>query len=168
VLHASFTDSGANGAEPATSQKILALRHPRVEAEGFDGSHQVGVQRTGRNNASLIKNIYNDSYLVFRGIDLTHIEQLEYGIVTNPLHSSGGRIELHLDAPDGTLASTAEIGADIAADSAYFGAQEISADVNPTSGEHDLFFVFKNERGTTPEALFLLDWIEFKIKGPAS
>ena len=168
VLHASFTDSGANGAEPATSQKILALRHPRVEAEGFDASHQVGVQRTGRNNASLIKNIYNDSYLVFRGIDLADIEQVVYGIVTNPLHSSGGRIELHLDSPDGTLASIAEIEPDIAADSARFGAQEISADVNPTSGEHDLFFVFKNDQGTTPEALFLLDWIEFKIKGPAS
>lgn len=166
VLRAQFTDAGSNGAEPATGQSLLILRHPRVEAESFDSaSGQVGVARRGPGAASLVKNIYDGSYLTFRDVDLTDVDRLRYGAETNPLHSSGGRIELRLDAPDGRLVSTADVVAP--EDTASFGPREISADVDPSTGAHDLYFVFRNDRGATPEALFLLDWIEFEPRPAA-
>ncbi len=165
VLRARFTDAGADGAEPAVGQSLLILRHPRVQAESFDASRQVGVARGGPDSGSLVKNIYDGSYLAFQNVDLTDIDRLRYGAETNPLHSSGGRIELRLDAPDGRLVSTANVAAPEDSDS--FGTREISADVEPSTGAHDLYFVFRNDRGATPEALFLLDWIEFEPRPTA-
>ncbi len=158
VLRVRYTDSGAEGAHPATSERALLLRHPHVEAESYDLADGVSIQRGGRDEPSLVNNVYDGSYVAFRRIDLTDVDRLSYGLATNPLHSSGGRIELRLDGADGLLVSTAEVPSD----SAFFGPRETSAPVEPTTGEHDLYFVFRNDRGTTPEALFLLDWIEFR------
>jgi hypothetical protein len=72
-----------------------------------------------------------------------------------PLHSSGGRIELHLNSPEGPIVSSAEVAAGPS------GEADVRAPVEATSGVHDLYFVFRHDDGVTPEALFLLDWIQF-------
>lgn len=156
VLRASHTDTGANGVAPATAQEVVVLRYPQLEAERADRVYRAGVLRGDEEEPSYIKNIYDGSYIVFEDLDLTDIEEITYGITTNPLHSSGGRIELRLDDVEGPLAGTVAAKAD-----SSFGNREISVEITPKSGVHDLYFVFRNDRGTTPEALFLLDWIGF-------
>ena len=115
----------------------------------------------------LVKNIYDDSYIAFRRLDLTGIGRLTYKVHSDALHSSGGRIELRLDRPDGPLVSSAEISVE----GGSWGDQEVTASIKETAGEHDLYFVFRHDGGVTPEALFMLDWIRFGLIGgqdPAS
>ncbi len=157
VLQAAYTDLGANGVEPATATELVALRYPQLEAERADGFHRVDVLRGDDEDPTLVRNIYDGSYLVFEDLDLFGMEELTYGIVTDPLNASGGRIELRLDDPTGPLVSTVAVATDLS-----FGADEVAAPLEPTRGERDLYFVFRSDRGTTPEALFLLDWIAFK------
>lgn len=157
VLQAAYTDAGAGGVGPATANEVLALRYPRLEAERADRFHRVDIRRGEDEEPALASNIYDGSYLVFEQLDLTDIEDLHFGVVTDPLHSLGGRIELRLDAPDGPVVATGVVEAD-----SLFGTRELPAPLVATAGEHDLYFLFLNDRGVTPEALFLLDWITFE------
>lgn len=158
ALRVRYTDDGAVGADPVTSNAMLLLRHPRVQAESYDLAEGLDAGHGSAQAPGLVKNVYDGSYIAFSALDLTDIDSVRYGLVTSPLHSSGGRIDLRLDGPDGVLVSSTEVRPD----SSRFGPMEISASVEATEGEHDVYFVFRNEKGVTPEALFLLDWIEFR------
>ena len=159
VLRARYGDSGAPGAPSAAATSVVVLRNTRVQAEHFDAAHRADVRRGGREVPSFIENVYDGSNVVFRGIDLTDVSTLTYHIKMEPLHSSGGRIELHLNGPEGPVVSTAEVASGAA------GELDVLAPVEPASGVHDLYFLFRNDRGVTPEALFLLDWIQFVPSG---
>ena len=167
VLRAEYTDSGSGGVSPVTGREVHVLRNLQVQAEHFHFSGEVSVQKGREDRPGLVKNIYDGSFIAFRNVDLTGIGGLTYKVHTDALHSTGGRIELHLDSPDGPLVSSTEVPVQ----GGTTGEQELRASMKATSGEHDLYFVFLNERGITPEALMMLDWIRFELVGgqnPAS
>src|SRR5262249_54343305 len=70
---------------------------------------------------------------------------------------SGGRIEVHVDAPGGTLISTANIPGTSGAYS------NVTATISNPGGSHQLFFVFLRNPGDT--GLFVLNWLEFQGNG---
>lgn len=158
ILRAAYTDQGAHGVGPLTTEEVVALRHPRLQAEAYDAGRHVGRQVGDGQTPTYVKNIYDGSYLVFRDIDLEEVRALTYRVRTEALHDAGGRVELHLDAPDGPLVSTAEVAPGAAAEE-----QEVTAAVAETSGVHDLYFVFKHP-APQGNALFLLDWIYFHTR----
>lgn len=158
ILRAAYTDRGAGGVAALTSQDVVALRHPKVQAEHFDAaSRGVGVLAGRSEEPSFAQNLHDGSFILFRDIDLTGVQQLTYGVRTMPLHDQGGVIELRLDAPDGPVVSTATVSASPGGEQAA----EIAASLQATEGVHDLYFVARNPGNTTGNALFLLDWIHF-------
>lgn len=157
VLLAGYTDKGANGIEPLTTRKHLVLRHPQMQMEDNDQGN-VGVVIATENTGfiSYISNIRHNSYVMFRQLDLTQVDQIRYRLQA---HGAGGRIELHLDSLRGPVVSTLTVPAGSVQD-LKIGWQDAVAPVQLTKGLHDLYFVFTNPEAQR-KALFHIDWVYF-------
>lgn len=155
VLRAAYTDRGAAGTGPLTGQDVVVLRHPRVQAEAFDGAHGAGVLAGGQGRPTMVRNLFDGSYLRFDALDLTGVQQVAFRTETMPLNNRGGVIELRLDAPNGPL-----VGSVAVAGGAH-KAEEVVTPLTPTQGQHDLYVVFRNPDDRSGEPLFLLDWLRF-------
>lgn len=154
-LRASYTDKGANGIGPLTGQSLFVLRHPRVQAETFDVSHNVGIKSGAGREPSFVKDIYHESHIGFENVDLTGIDSLTFMMMGTGESTSFGEVEVRLDAPDGPVIGRTEIRMDLSSN-----AYECVATLDPQTDQHDLYFVFK-DRQNSGHSLFLLDWIEF-------
>lgn len=97
VFYASYTDKGKKPLKPIKVTSILQLRSNLIEASNFDYSKNVNV-REGRDGSTQIVNIYNQSYVGYRDMDLTGIDK----IVAN---ASGirknGAISVRINSVDG-------------------------------------------------------------------
>lgn len=154
-LRASYTDAGANGIGPLTGQSLFVLRHPRVQAETFDFSYNVGVQANAGRGPSYVKEIFHGSYIGFEDIDLAGIRSLTLNMKGTGDVKSLGTIEVHLGSPDGQMIGSEEFRTDLSEN-----AFEMNMEIQSQSDHHDVYFVFK-DREDTGHPLFLLDWISF-------
>lgn len=155
-LRASYTDRGAKGIGPLTGQSLLVLRHPRVQAETFELSHNVGIMAGSGDAPTYVKDIHHGSFIGFQDIDLTGIRQLGFRVRGTGQATSLATVEVHLGAPDGPVIGTAEIRMDLSSH-----AYTLETDLQPQTDRHDLYFVFK-DRQNSSRPIFLLDWIEFR------
>jgi cytochrome c len=157
LLMAQYTDKGANQIEPLSARSYLALRHPLVEIEDYDdGNIRLGTITT--EFLTYGTNIRHNSFVKFNQLDLSHLESVRYRLQPGV----GGNIEVRLDRMDGPLVSTLAIPAAPAGDPKK-GWKEVSAPLKPTSGKHDVFFVFTNAK-ETERNLFNIDWLFFSNK----
>ena len=72
----------------------------------------------------------------------------------------GGRIEVHVDAPDGPLISDTGMILPTGDDQVY---QDVTAPISDPGGTHKLYFVFKNV--PLVPRLFNINWIDFNGVG---
>lgn len=143
VLVATYADKGNGDIKSVTSQEMLVLRYPKLEAERYSSKSnntKVGTIR-GRNDGMI--NLTNNQYLAFDDIDLTGITE----ITLEAAVKQAGKVELHLDGTDGELAGETMLTAT--------GAEEVKTfRLSPKAmdGRHDLYFVFKNTEGNQVNA----------------
>jgi cytochrome c len=157
VIRAAYTDRGANGVPPATAVESFILKSPNlIPAEG-DELEQVNVFTTNNPTRKLAIVQESGAYTMFRDIDLTGIG----GIVcvamvpVNMLGAKGGIIEVRLGSPDGELLGASEMLTPV--DGPIMRAQPKTAmiPVQGVEGEHDVYFVYKNEDSAPGEALMI-------------
>jgi cytochrome c len=104
LLRAAYKDRGTKELGSLTSEKIIALRNPVVDPEKADTSKGVLVMTTPRRNLNMVG---TESYLAYRGIDMSGIKEIEALVQASPrAGASGGTIEVHLDSPTGQLVGT--------------------------------------------------------------
>ncbi len=158
VLTASYTDKGNAFTGPLTGQALVSLRHPKVQAEDFDGFRNVGLIRPREGTgATYVSNVKDESYISFTGIDLAEIEQLVFMV---DAREHGGIIELRSGGADGKLLSSVQV-------------EPTKAGINPkepvwrqvstpvsVGAKVDLFIVFRNSK-VKDKNLLNLDWIYF-------
>ncbi len=154
-LRASYTDQGANGIGPLTSQSLFVLRHSRVQAETFDISHNIEVKAGSGSEPTVIEKIYDGSHIGFENIDLSGVTSLKFMLIGTTSSTTSGTIEVRMDAVDGPLIGTAPI--EMGRSTTGFG---FETTLEKQTGQHDIYFLFK-DRLDTGHPLFLLDWIEF-------
>jgi cytochrome c len=158
LLSASYTDKGANGIKPLQGKDDVVLHNPWIQAEDYDEG-KAGIVHVTTQNFSFINGMLPGSHIKFNRIDLTGIKHLVYRVQSQ---GQGGNIELHIDTPAGRMISTAKIPSGKSPD--YItGWKEITADVEVTSGIHDLYFVFTNP-DASGNYMFNLDRIYFSNK----
>jgi cytochrome c len=157
VLLAAYTDKGANGIEPLKSSSHIVLKNPLVQLEDYQEGN-VGVVIATQNTGfiSYIANITNGKYARFDAIDLKHIKNIRLRVQEEGV---GGTIELRQGSKDGLLLGKLEVPAGKVKDPKTDW-KELNLKVNPTSGVHDLFFVFKNPQAKG--ALFHIDHMYFE------
>jgi cytochrome c len=155
-LAVSYTDQGANKMPPITTRKMVTLQNPKVQAEAYEDFKNVSRQRPQGGAFAYVGDIRDGSYMVFKDIDLTDITELIYRIGVRA-DAKGGTISLRLDSPSGEVVSKKVFTEELMKD----GFNEVSAEVTPTEGVHDLYFVFNHEE-EKDNVLFNLDWIYFE------
>ena len=153
-------DNG-NSLHEQKEEALYALGHRKVEAELFSESSSFIELMAPDQKA--IWQIQDTSWVRFDAVDLTEIEAVSYRYVT----PYDGWVEVRLDHPHGPvicrtyLAPTAREN-----DKKKWEKWNIKrAVVEPTSGVHDVYFVFHKHRHQTQD-LFRIDWFEWHEKNP--
>ncbi|UFH54733.1 PQQ-dependent sugar dehydrogenase [Spirosoma sp. KNUC1025] len=165
VLQASYKDKGANGLPAQAGEQVIVLHNPLVSM-GSSNSQSKGITlfKMGTQPHPLVIVMGSDTYVQFNKLDLTGIRAMEFAVAVPKaqLIAVGGRIEIRLDSPTGQLiGQTEELLPNESKDPADLFKPSIArVTVTPAAGQHDLYFVFKNEKaGKSP--LFVPVTVEF-------
>jgi len=161
VIRASYADKGQPPVGSLSENLLLKLRNPKIQAEAFDVLEGVNRKTSDDGNLNLIAGVENGGYIGLKNTDLTGIRMLSF---SGRSLQDGSRVEIRLDAPAGKLIGTASVTA---------GGNEkamnvFSTSIEQTSGEHDVYLVFRNDK--IRNNLLVLDWVYFdnKMKMQAS
>jgi len=153
VLRAAYTDRGANGMPAITKEKEIVLRSPSVVVAG--GQLSGGLQKQSVPEIPVEITVVNRSgaSVALKQIDLTGIAAIVFSVVAPTQYQAiGGKIEVHLDSPTGTLLGESEL----IRPTAEPGARPslLRTALQPTSGLHDVYLVFRNPAAKGDQFLF--------------
>jgi cytochrome c len=156
VIRASYTDKGNPVTGNLTGSNMLILRNPKVQAEDFDYSNKVGRRHVDGSDITFINDVQDGSYIVFKNIDLTSINQIQFSTMSRV---AGSKIEVRAGSPEGQLLGTAEVPQNQSKNSGVM--DKVTAQINNAGAKpQDLYFVFRNTAGTK-ENILILDWVYF-------
>ncbi len=156
VLRAAYTDRGASGLPGATAEETLVLRPPTVVVATGELSESVRRISTPQMPTELTIASEPGSYVRFAGLDLSGLSEIRFlAVAPAQIQARGGFIEVRLDAPDGPLVGRTPFIEPGGAPT------PVTAALEPTSGVHDVYFVFRNDREAEPGSLFLVMTAEF-------
>jgi cytochrome c len=185
LLRAAYTDRGANELEALTSEKIIALRNPKINPENYDAAVGVQLLTTPRRSFNVVA---NEAYIAYQQIDLTGLDEILISAAApERMDAIGGIIELRLGGPDGILVGSTEkitkLDIDLGKQLNKLRAawekggrkgprpnrrtvrqmfqSKFSIPVNEVDGIHDLYFVIKNPEAKDGQALIQMSEIEF-------
>lgn len=133
LLSASYTDKGIPMVGALIAGQTIALRFPMLRAAEADAMRETMGQRGNANGPIQIAN--DNAYLRYNGIDLQGISKIKvfakgYGV--------GGKMELRIGSPEGTLLGDSDIPVGDKKESTL----KLIATAPP--GKQDIFFVFRN------------------------
>lgn len=158
ILRAAYTDKGANGIAPATSEKVMLLKSSNFSASKADKIDGIMKYKLPEPPIELMIGSGNKSYLGFSPVDLTGIDQVVFAALApqDMANAAGGTVEVHIDSPTGPVIGESS---PIEPTKGKFTqpAPIISmAKLTPTSGMHEVYFVYKNEKSPSGQMLFIL------------
>jgi cytochrome c len=199
IIRAAYTDKGATGADPLTSEVTKILRSQQLSPGAADTIYrgEVSLQTMFAVSLNIIPK--NNGFVGYKNIDFTGIKQIEISANALPMMGYiGGKIEIRPDNPGGQLLGEVNIVAKnpsfMVADSAQNAggsktkkpappppvaknekkpAKKPAADFNPfavpgiktdipvISGQHDIYFVFKNDQAKGDQPLMSVSKIRF-------
>lgn len=145
-LTASYTDQGNGEIRPLTAREEIILRHPRVSALAYSDSYQVRrmtvTEETAGNIPDGLQLLRGDKggYAVYKDIDLTDVAGIDLGLFLHPERFQDGRVEVRLDAPDGTLLESIPV----THNKAEMTTVKVPLPVD-LNGIHNLYFLFESE-----------------------
>jgi cytochrome c len=163
VLRASYTDKGANSIEPMTSEQMFVLKNPNVSAATASKTADIMKYKVDNVPFELMIGEKSGSYIAFSQIDLTGINQMAFSAFALKDQTSGGKLEIHLGSPTGQLlGETPEIVALPMAGKAMPAPQVVKTAIAPTTGQHDIYLVYKKDNVPAGQALFALLTVHFQ------
>ena len=110
VIRAAYTDKGAKGSEPLTSEEVKVLRSHQLIPGNADviQNAEVSLQTMFAVSLNIIPR--TNGYIGYKQIDLTGIKQIEISAIAFPIMGYfGGSIEIRLDNPTGDLLGQANV-----------------------------------------------------------
>ena len=163
VMRAAYTDKGANGLPPVTSEKIMVLKSASVSAGAASQSASVMKYKLPEPPMDLMIGLNNKAYIGFEDIDMTGIDKIVFTIFApvEQLNAAGGTVEVRLDTPDGPVVG--ESTKIIPTKGPVTSPMPIisSATLKPTNGTHDIFFLYKNEKAAPNQGPFVMLNIQY-------
>lgn len=183
VLRAAYTDKGAKLLPSQTAESVVVLRSPTVNASDANEIKGADIKANGRGNGTFV--IPNSGgYIVFKGLDLTGIKQLQIAVTATAREGHpGGIIEVHAGSPTGELLGQAEVKQAVQRPRTPSPAQAaqdaggtpavtpppkrrdsvptVEANLKEVTGKYDIYFVFKNSAVSATQPLFSVSTIKF-------
>ncbi len=160
IFRAAYKDRGANGLPSVASEETFTLRNPSINPTKYDDFSNVNKMSFG--GTSFIIPTKHGSYIVLKQIDLAGVSEVELMAVAPKaqLNAEGGTIELHVDAPTGTLLGKSDFIGDVPGSG--FTPKAVSFKIDPVKGMHDVFFVFQNPAAKSGASLMVVMNTNFK------
>ena len=151
VLRAAYTDRGANGMPAITTEKEIVLRSPSVVVASGELSEGVSKQSVPEVPVEITVVNRPGASVALKQIDLTGVSAVTFAAVApSQYQAKGGKIEVHLDSPTGTLLGESEMIRPTT-DAAPLRLRTV---VRPTPGVHDVYLVFRNTDAKGDQFLF--------------
>lgn len=169
IIRAVYTDKGAKPLPELTSEAITVLRSPRMSPATADIKSGV-TQPTGRGSGGTVLPGAS-SHIGFKALDLTGVKTAELmAQATARGGEVGGTIEIRIDSPTGPVIGTTTVArpgtekpvdadAPAPAGGRGFGPKPAVVSLKPTTGVHDLYFVFRNEKASGVQRLMSLSQV---------
>jgi cytochrome c len=161
VLRASYVDQGGKGLPGAGAEQTVVLRVPTVVVASGEVSDGVTKFSGPTVPVEITIGAKSGAYVGFKGIDLTGISDVVFSASApvQYLSSVGGKVEVRLDKPTGTLLGETSVIAPAAEMSGP--PTMLRAALQPTTGVHDVYFVFRNADAKEGQNLFILTTATF-------
>jgi cytochrome c len=150
-LRAVYTDRGANGMPPITTEQALVLRSPSVVVAS--GTMSGGVSKQNAEGVPVPITVVNRSgaWVSLEQIDLTGIGAVTFmAVAPSQYQAKGGTIEVRVDSASGAVLGTSEQIRSTTEQAPV----RLRVPLQPTSGIHDLYFVFRNPDASGEGFLF--------------
>lgn len=163
VLRASYNDKGANGIEPARAEHSLLLRSSNVDAGTADVTDYIQKFKFGGQPYTMMIGQRDKSYIGFKQIDLTGIDQITFTVASSKaFNMAGGHIEVRLGSPDGELIGQSS---NIVPSAPPQGQRQPLPEtkvvkLKSTTGFKDVYFVCRNEEAKPGQSLFIYTLIQ--------
>jgi cytochrome c len=155
VFMASYRDKGGNRASSATSRDMVKLAYPSFQAEEYDeaGMGILRAEMEDHQGGALVGILFTPGvvHIGFNEIDLTGVRRVQISVVANKKDMTGGLLEIHADAVDGTLLGTVEIRAEQEGNIP----KEVWCAIKPLNGKHKLFLVNRQANKGVDKAFFV-------------
>jgi cytochrome c len=135
ILMASYTDKGGQDVPPLSASQTKVLREPKLAPD--NASQLIGV-RVARGPRLNLENVKNNSFAVYKNIDLTGIKKGNANAYIMPGTMLGGSFELRLDKRDGEVWGTGKLQGE--------GVATTNFPLKEVSGFHDVYLVFINPK----------------------
>ena len=166
VLRAEYTDQGANGLPGATAEKRLVLRAPTIVIATGELSEGVSKMQVPQMPVPMTMPSRSGSYARLRQIDLTGISEVVIAATAPAQYAVGGKVEVRVDSESGPLLGETEMlptstGMNVPP-------AQLRAALKPTTGIHDVYFVFKNDQAKAQQMLIIALTATFVNGAPAS
>jgi cytochrome c len=179
VLRAVYADRGAGDLPPIITEAMTVLRSPRLGPQHADVEENVvAAPVRGAAGAVLPR---AGSHIGYRGVDLTGVTRVEVAAQAQGRGGhAGGRIEIRTGSPNGPIIGQLDVllaggrGGPTASDiqaaggrgqgGGRGGAGGLGIDLKPTTGVHDLYFVFTNDRAASAQPLMTLASITLAVE----
>jgi len=164
VISARYTDKGAKGMSPATTEKKWILKNPRL----LPGTvwKMSGVQKFKLPDPPMEMFIVMNSgtWAAYEQVDLTGIKQISFtgAAPKEQLNSSGGTVEVRLDKPDGELIGETEKLEVFNGPMTEVKPKTLTAKIKEITGTHTLYFVFRNAEAKGPLYIIFSAMLENK------
>ena len=161
VVRTAYQDRGAGELPMHAVEEVVILRSPTLMAEGADmiENARTAIGRRGAGPMSVLP--MHGGYVVFEGVDLTGITQVQLDAMANNRNGTvGGAVEFRLGALDGELIGSTEVEL---AEFSWRGPrpEPPKAALSAPDGLHDLYVVFKNDSVRPIDPLLSFSRISF-------
>ena len=147
VLLATYADAGGGPITSLSAQEQWSLRAPRLEAEAYEeGSGNIARQNF--KEIGTIGNLANNSFIAYKNLGLEGLSRIDIDLYFDGKTAVQGQVEVRLGGRDGKLIGSAgwqrEAG--------KVTQQRLPIQLEPVSGRHDLYFIFKREAGAQAQS----------------
>jgi cytochrome c len=151
VLRASYTDRGANGMPAITKEREIILHSPTVAVASGELSEGVSKQSVPELPVPVTVVNRSGASVALKQIDLTGVGAVTFAVVAPAQYQAkGGKIEVHLDSPSGAQLGETEL----IRPSDGVAPLRMRTVLQPTSGMHDVYLVFRNPEAKGDGFLF--------------
>ena len=155
LLEASYTDAGRAEAPPLVGKTSIQLRTRRIEAEGNETPSGCKILSGGGSSGNkFLGSIAHNHSAVFRNIPLRQVGGFTCRAASG---GAGGKVELHLNAPDGPLLGEF----DVQPTGGWDKWVELKSSLTPAPADParaDVYAVFVNPK---QNGMMNFDWLQF-------
>lgn len=166
IFKASYRDRGSQTQSPLEGGDAIAMRPAFQQAEQADSmSKNIRTYRPFNGDTVVLNELKSNTFFLFKHVDLTGVHSIAMGIGMSDgrYKFGGGRVEIRLGSPKGTLLGKAVLPQKDSGARMEFMELNVPLQTPADGAFHDVYFVLKNENDPS-RPVAAVDWVRFDLR----